>query len=137
MLLALFQWLNYLVSDLVSVLWFINNILIILTLKELSQSNDWIILFLPLFSLILRSIKCRIVGGWMITHSICHKLNKIWFLLFKDVLSRTSSNFKACQSVITIYSCRGDTHRDSSWDDTIRGVLVDGWCGDGVLIVSA
>lgn len=137
MFLTLFQWLNNLVSHFISVLRLINNIFIILTLKEFCQSNNWIVFFLPLLSLILWSIKCWVIWCWMIAHSICHKLNKIWFFLFKNVLSCTSGNFKTCQSIITIDSCWSDTHWNCTWDDTVRGVLVAGWCGDGVLIVSA
>ena len=73
----------------------------------------------------------------MIAHSVSHKFNEVGFLFLQDELAGFSGGFPTGEGIVSIDSGTGDTHGDGSGDDTIRGVLIFGGSGNGVLVVSA
>lgn len=137
MFLALFERLDNLISDFVSVLSLLNKVGIILWFEELSKPSNGIIFLSPFLSLTLRPVKCRVIRSRMVSHSVGHELNEIWFFLVDYIISCFFSCLKTSKSIISVYSSTCNTHRNNSWDNTIRGVLISGWRGDSVLVVSA
>jgi hypothetical protein len=108
-----------------------------LALQKLCQPHDRIVLFLPLFSFVFVSVQGWVIRSGVISHSVCHKFNKVRFLFFQDELAGFSGGLPTGEGIISIDSGTGDTHWYGSGNDTIRGVLIFSGSGNSVLVVSA
>lgn len=107
-----------------------------LGLHEQSETRDWVIYLLPILDLLPPTVCKRVVGGRMMTDTICHGFDQYSASAFEASSARLLDGIKDCEDIVAIHPDGVDTIPGSTCGYPVATILFVGRSGNSKAVVA-